>query len=151
MDYSLEIPKLSSLVLAHDLNAPLAGLETIRAATGRRWRSYSGSFCRVMVTLGLACGVRPLQPAGARARQTVRVALADRLAVLMDRRDSSRSSAGWVTTEVGRSRLPSTTRCARESVSPIASPAVTGSLIAFVLVYFSAFISGAIYILKLNG
>jgi cytochrome d ubiquinol oxidase subunit I len=35
------------------------------------------------------------------------------------------------------------------SVSPIASPAVTGSLIAFVIVYFTAFSSGGIYILKL--
>ncbi len=58
--------------------------------------------------------------------------------------------AGWVTTEVGRQ--PFTVYHAlrtAESVSPIASPAVTGSLIAFVLVYFSAFISGAVYILKL--
>ena len=29
IDYSVEIPKLSSLILKHDLNAPLAGLDTI--------------------------------------------------------------------------------------------------------------------------
>jgi cytochrome bd ubiquinol oxidase subunit I len=36
-----------------------------------------------------------------------------------------------------------------DSVSPVASPAVTGSLIAFILVYFAAFASGGIYIIKL--
>src|ERR1043166_8468438 len=60
--------------------------------------------------------------------------------------------AGWVTTEVGRQ--PFTVYHALrtgESVSPVASPAVTGSLIAFVVVYFVAFTSGAVYILKLMG
>ncbi len=36
-----------------------------------------------------------------------------------------------------------------DSVSPIASPAVTGSLLAFVVVYFGTFVSGALYIVKL--
>jgi cytochrome d ubiquinol oxidase subunit I len=58
--------------------------------------------------------------------------------------------AGWVTTEVGRQ--PFTVYHAlrtADSVSPIASPAVTGSLVAFIVVYFATFVSGAIYILKL--
>src|SRR3546814_11524383 len=29
VDYAIEIPKASSLILKHDLNAPLAGLDTI--------------------------------------------------------------------------------------------------------------------------
>src|SRR3546814_3790295 len=29
VDYALEIPKASSLILKHDLNAPMAGLDTI--------------------------------------------------------------------------------------------------------------------------
>jgi cytochrome d ubiquinol oxidase subunit I len=36
-----------------------------------------------------------------------------------------------------------------DSVSPIATPALTGSLLAFVVVYFGVFVLGAIYILKL--
>jgi cytochrome d ubiquinol oxidase subunit I len=58
--------------------------------------------------------------------------------------------AGWVTTEVGRQpytiyRLLRT----GESVSPIAAPGVSGSLIAFVLVYFAVFGAGITYILRL--
>ena len=32
VDYAVEIPKLSSLILKHDLNAPLQGLDTVPAA-----------------------------------------------------------------------------------------------------------------------
>jgi len=76
--------------------------------------------------------------------------LLHRLAVILGPAGFAAVIAGWVTTEVGRQ--PFTVYHAlrtAESVSPIASPGVTGSLIAFVMVYFSAFISGAIYILKL--
>src|ERR1700733_10866435 len=53
MDYSLEMPKLSSLVLAHDLSAPLAGLNTV---PGRDWPPVAIIFWsfRVMVCLALA-------------------------------------------------------------------------------------------------
>ena len=37
----------------------------------------------------------------------------------------------------------------RDAVSPIAAPAVTGSLIAFVIVYFTVFAAGTLYILRL--
>ena len=37
----------------------------------------------------------------------------------------------------------------RDAVSPIATPGVTGSLIAFVIVYFTVFAAGAFYILRL--
>jgi cytochrome d ubiquinol oxidase subunit I len=37
----------------------------------------------------------------------------------------------------------------KDAVSPIAAPAVTGSLIAFIIVYFIIFASGAFYILSL--
>ena len=150
MDYSLEIPKLSSLVLAHDLNAPLAGLETIPR---RDWPPVAVIFWsfRVMVILGLAMLGLGLLSLLARLRgKLFEWPLLHRFAVLMGPAGFIAVIAGWVTTEVGRQ--PFTVYHAlrtSESVSPIASPGVTGSLIAFVLVYFSAFISGAIYILKL--
>ena len=58
--------------------------------------------------------------------------------------------AGWFVTEVGRQPwviygLLKT----KDAVSPIAAPGVTGSLIAFVIVYFTVFAAGTIYILKL--
>jgi cytochrome bd ubiquinol oxidase subunit I len=58
--------------------------------------------------------------------------------------------AGWVTTEVGRQPFTvyGVLRTA-DSVSPLATPAVSGSLIAFAIVYFSVFSAGAWYILRL--
>jgi cytochrome d ubiquinol oxidase subunit I len=60
--------------------------------------------------------------------------------------------AGWVTTEVGRQPWVVTGLLrTRDAVSPIGAPGVTGSLVAFVLVYFSVFAAGGWYILKLMG
>ena len=58
--------------------------------------------------------------------------------------------AGWVTTEVGRQPwvIYGLLRTA-DALSPIAAPAVTGSLIAFVIVYFAVFAAGTLYILRL--
>jgi cytochrome d ubiquinol oxidase subunit I len=58
--------------------------------------------------------------------------------------------AGWVTTEVGRQPwvIYGLLRT-KDAVSPIATAGVTGSLIAFVIVYFAVFSVGTIYILKL--
>lgn len=73
-----------------------------------------------------------------------------RLAVIMAPAGFIAVIAGWVTTEVGRQPF-TVYHMLRisESVSPIASPAVTGSLIALVVVYFTTFVSGAIYMVKL--
>jgi cytochrome d ubiquinol oxidase subunit I len=150
MTYSVEIPKLSSLILAHDWNAPLAGLDTIAR---RDWPPVAIIFWsfRVMVGLGLAIlglGVLSLL---ARVRgKLYECSVLHRLAVTMGPAGFIAVIAGWVTTEVGRQ--PFTVYHAlrtADSVSPIATPAVTGSLLAFVVVYFACFVSGAIYILKL--
>ena len=58
--------------------------------------------------------------------------------------------AGWVTTEVGRQPwVVYGLLRTRDAVSPIAAPGVTGSLIAFVIVYFAVFGAGTMYILRL--
>ena len=150
MTYSVEIPKLSSLILAHDINAPLAGLDTIPRGDWPPVAIIFWSF-RVMVMLGMAIlglGVFSLL-ARALGRLYEWTSL-HRLTVLMGPAGFIAVIAGWVTTEVGRQ--PFTVYHALrtvDSVSPVASPAVTGSLIAFVLVYFGTFVSGAVYILKL--
>ena len=150
MTYSVEIPKLSSLILAHDINAPLAGLDTIPR---RDWPPVAIIFWsfRVMVALGLAILGLGLFSLLARALgRLYQWTLLHRLTVLMGPAGFIAVIAGWVTTEVGRQ--PFTVYHAlrtADSVSPVASPAVTGSLIAFVLVYFGTFVSGAIYILQL--
>jgi cytochrome bd ubiquinol oxidase subunit I len=150
MTYSVEIPKLSSLILAHDINAPLAGLDTIPR---RDWPPVAIIFWsfRVMVMLGMA--ILGLGVFSLLARVLGRLyewTSLHRLTVLMGPAGFIAVIAGWVTTEVGRQ--PFTVYHAlrtADSVSPVASPAVTGSLLAFVLVYFGTFVSGAVYILKL--
>ena len=57
--------------------------------------------------------------------------------------------AGWFVTEIGRQ--PYTVYGilrTSESVSPVASPGIWGSLIALGLVYFVVFTPGIIYILR---
>ena len=58
--------------------------------------------------------------------------------------------AGWITTEVGRQPyvVYGIMRTV-EAASPIAAPAVAGSLLAFVLVYVTIFGAGTYYILRL--
>ena len=51
IDYAIEIPKLSSLILKHDLNAPLAGLDTIPDDKEPPVAIVFWSF-RVMVAIG---------------------------------------------------------------------------------------------------
>jgi cytochrome d ubiquinol oxidase subunit I len=150
MTYSVEIPKLSSLILAHDLNAPLAGLDTIPR---RDWPPVAIIFWsfRVMVALGMAMLGLGLFSLVARMRgKLYEWTLLHRLTVMMGPAGFVAVIAGWVTTEVGRQ--PFTVYHAlrtADSVSPIASPAVTGSLIAFIIVYFGTFVSGGVYIFKL--
>jgi cytochrome bd ubiquinol oxidase subunit I len=150
MDYSVEIPKLSSLVLAHDLNAPLAGLNTIPR---RDWPPVAIIFWsfRVMVALALAIFSLGLLSLLARVRgRLYEWPLLHRLAVLMGPAGFIAVIAGWVTTEVGRQPFTIYNQLRTvDSVSPIASPAVTVSLLAFVVVYFGTFVSGVVYIIKL--
>jgi cytochrome d ubiquinol oxidase subunit I len=150
MTYSVEIPKLSSLILAHDLHAPLAGLDTVPR---RDWPPVAIIFWsfRLMVGLGLAMLGLGLFSLLARLRgKLFEWRLLHRFALVMGPAGFIAVIAGWVTTEVGRQ--PFTVYHAlrtADSVSPIASPAVTGSLVAFIVVYFATFVSGAIYILRL--
>lgn len=148
--YALEIPKLSSLILKHSLDAPLAGLDTVPR---ENWPPVPITFWsfRVMVSLGflmLGLGVfslwlrwrgrlfesRPLH------RFALAMGPAGFIAVL----------AGWVTTETGRQPFTvfGLLRTV-DSVSPLAAPAVATSLIAFIVVYFAIFIAGVVYILRL--
>lgn len=148
--YALQIPKLSSLILKHSLDAPLAGLDTVPR---ENWPPVPITFWsfRVMVALGflmLGLGVfslwlrwrgrlfesRPLH------RFALAMGPAGFVAVL----------AGWVTTETGRQPFTvfGLLRTV-DSVSPLAAPAVATSLIAFIVVYFAIFIAGVVYILRL--
>jgi cytochrome d ubiquinol oxidase subunit I len=150
VDYAVEIPKLSSLILKHDLDAPLAGLDTIPRGERPPVGTVFWAF-RVMVGLGLlmlALGVVSLV-ARWRGRLYAWRGL-HRFAVAMGPAGFVAVIAGWVTTEVGRQpyTIYKLLRTA-DSVSPIAAPAVAASLVAFVVVYFIVFGLGAWYVLRL--
>jgi len=150
MEHAVEIPRLGSLILKHDLDAPVAGLDTIAPQDRPKARVIFWSF-RVMAGLGflmLALGACSLL-----AR--LRGKLYDwrwlkRFAVLMGPAGFIAVIAGWITTEVGRQpfTIYGLMRTA-ESASPLAAPAVGASLVAFVIVYFAVFGTGSWYLLKL--
>ncbi len=150
IDYAIQIPKLSSLILKHDLDAPLAGLDTIPDEDEPPVAVIFWSF-RIMISLGFAMlglGVWSLW-------QRIRGKLYDdnllkRAAIVMGPMGFVAVLAGWVTTEVGRQPftvygLLRTT----DSLAPIDAPAVAVSLIAFIIVYFFVFGAGTYYILRL--
>jgi cytochrome d ubiquinol oxidase subunit I len=146
----LEIPKLSSLILKHDRNAPLKGLKTIPKENRPPAEIVFWSF-RIMVGLGFLMLVLGLFSLLARAmKRLYDWRLLHRFALLMGPAGFVAVIAGWVTTEVGRQPwvIYNLMRTA-EARSPIAAPAVATSLLAFVVVYFIVFGIGTWYILKL--
>jgi cytochrome bd ubiquinol oxidase subunit I len=150
MRHAIEIPKLSSLILKHDLDAPLAGLDTIQPANRPPVEVVFWSF-RVMVGLGtlmLLLGVCSLAARAARRLYAWR--WLHRFALLMGPAGFVAVIAGWITTEVGRQPFTvyGLLRTA-DSVSPLNAPAVGASLIAFVVVYFAVFGMGTWYLLHL--
>ena len=150
--YSVEIPRLSSLILKHDLNAPLDGLDTIaredRPPVGIVFWSF-----RIMVGLGfLMLGLGLFSLLARLRRRLYSWRLLHRFALVMGPAGFVAVLAGWVTTEVGRQPwvIYGLLRTA-DAVAPIDAPAVATSLIVFVVVYFAVFGAGTWYILRLMG
>ncbi|PKP92714.1 MAG: cytochrome ubiquinol oxidase subunit I [Alphaproteobacteria bacterium HGW-Alphaproteobacteria-16] len=150
VDYAIQIPKASSLILKHDLNAPLAGLDTIPDADEPPVGIVFWSF-RIMVGIGfLMLGLGLWSLIARWRRKLYDWPLLHRAALVMGPSGFVAVLAGWVTTEVGRQPFTvyNLMRTA-ESASPLAAPAVGASLVAFVVVYFAVFGFGTWYILKL--
>jgi cytochrome bd ubiquinol oxidase subunit I len=150
--YSVEIPKASSLILKHDLNAPLDGLDTIPADEQPPVGWVFWSF-RIMVAIGFAMLGIGLWSLYARWRRRLyETPMLHRAAVVMGPSGFAAVLAGWITTEVGRQPfvIYGLLRTA-DAASPLAAPAVAASLIAFILIYFAVFGIGIWYILKLMG
>jgi cytochrome d ubiquinol oxidase subunit I len=150
MEHAIEVPKLSSLILKHDLDAPLAGLDSIAPADRPPVGSWFWSF-RVMVGLGtlmLLLGVASLVARATRRLYDWR--WLQRFALYMGPSGFIAVIAGWITAEVGRQpyTIYGLLRTA-DSVSPLAAPAVGASLVAFVIVYFAVFGMGTWYLLRL--
>jgi cytochrome d ubiquinol oxidase subunit I len=148
--YKLEIPRLGSLILKHDLSAPLPGLTDFPREQWPPVPIVFWSF-RIMVGLGFAMLGLGLWSLLARLRRHLYDwTWLHRAAVAMGPAGFVAVIAGWVTTEVGRQ--PFTIYgllTTAESRSPLAAPAVAASLLAFVVVYFFAFGAGTYYLLRL--
>ncbi|WP_136162826.1 cytochrome ubiquinol oxidase subunit I [Sphingomonas flavalba] len=150
VDYAVSVPKLSSLILKHDPDAPLAGLDTVPPDEQPPVGIVFWSF-RIMVGLGMLMLALGLFSLVARARRGLYDwPLLHRFALLMGPSGFVAVIAGWVTTEVGRQpyTVYGLLRTA-DSVAPLGAPAVAASLAAFVVVYFAVFGFGIWYILKL--
>ncbi|MEO0437728.1 MAG: cytochrome ubiquinol oxidase subunit I [Pseudomonadota bacterium] len=148
--FELAIPKLSALILTHDVNGETPGLKDVPAAERPPVAIVFWSF-RIMVAFGsgmFLIGVWSLLLRARRRlfespwllRATVAMGPSGLIAVL----------AGWITTEVGRQPytvygLLSTI----DSAAPIAAPAVAASLLAFIVVYFALFGAGTYYTLRM--
>jgi len=148
--YAVSFAKMGSLGLKHDMNAPMAGLDTIPKADRPPSEVIFWSF-RIMVGLGFLMFALGLWSLLARWRGRLHDwKWLHRFALAMGPSGFVAVIAGWVTTEVGRQPwvIYGLLRT-KDAVSPIAAPAVTGSLIAFVIVYFTVFAAGTLYILRL--
>jgi cytochrome d ubiquinol oxidase subunit I len=148
--YAIEIPKASSLILKHSLDAPLKGLDTVDR---KDWPPVAIVFWtfRIMVGLGTLMLLLALASLWARVRHRLYDwPLLHRFAIAMGPAGFVAVIAGWVTTEVGRQpfTVHGLLRTA-DSVSPLQAPAVAISLLAFIVVYFIVFGAGVFYILRL--
>ncbi len=150
--YAVEIPKLSSLILKHDLDAPLAGLDTIPDDREPPVGVVFWSF-RVMIGIGFAMlGVGMWSLLARYRKKLYDWSLLHRTALVMGPSGFVAVIAGWITTEVGRQPYVVYNLLRTEdAASPLAAPAIAASLIAFIIVYFAVFGIGTWYILKLMG
>lgn len=150
VDYAIQIPKLSSLILKHSFDAPLAGLDSVPR---ENWPPVPITFWsfRIMIALGFLIFGLGLFSLWTRWRGTLFDSRPLHIfALTMGPAGFIAVLAGWITTETGRQPFTvyGLLRTA-DAASPLAAPAVGSSLLAFVIVYFIVFAAGAIYILRL--
>jgi len=150
--YALNIPKLSSLILTHDLDGEVRGLKNWPGDERPpvAWVFWTFRFMVGVGMLMIATGVIALvlyfrkRLFDTRWFQLWCMALtpAGFIAVL----------SGWFVTEVGRQPyLVFGVLRTSETVSPLAGEAVAVSLAAFIATYFFVFGAGSYYILRLIG
>src|ERR1700687_3621036 len=148
--YAIEIPKLSSLILKHALDAPLAGLDTVPR---ENWPPVPITFWsfRIMVGMGFLIMGLGLLSLWMRWRGTLyETRLLHIFALAMGPAGFIAVLAGWITTETGRQ--PFTVYGILrtiESASPLSPPAVASSLLAFIIVYFIVYAAGLTYLFRL--
>mgnify|MGYP000008756667 CR=1 FL=1 len=148
--YAVEVPKLGSLILTHEWEGEVKGLEAFPKEDWPNAAIVFWSF-RIMVGLGFLMAGLGVWSLWLRLRgQLYTNQMIRKAAVALTPAGFIAVLAGWVTTEVGRQPytvygLLRTT----ESVAPIDAPAVGASLIAFVIVYFIVFGAGVFYLFRM--
>ncbi|HET7409332.1 MAG TPA: cytochrome ubiquinol oxidase subunit I [Paracoccaceae bacterium] len=150
MRHAIEIPYAGSLILTHELDGHVPGLDAFPADERPPVSVIFWSF-RLMLAIGFLMAGVGLWSGIARWRGTLYTSRRlHRVAVAMGPAGFVAVLAGWITTEVGRQPYVVYGHLRTvDAASPIAAPAVEASLIAFVLVYFTIFGAGAWYILRL--
>lgn len=150
LDYALEIPHASSLILTHEWNGEVQGLKTWPIADRPNALIVFWSF-RVMAGLGFAMlGIGLVSLWLRYKRHFYDSALLYWAAIAMGPSGLVALLAGWVTTEAGRQpyTVYGLLRTA-DSLSPIGAPGVAISLAAFVVVYLTVFGAGVILMLRI--
>ena len=150
--YAIEIPKLSSLILTHDIDGEIRGLKEwpIDERPPVAWVFWS---FRIMVGLGMLMVATGVMAAilflrkklfDTRWFQLWCMALTPSgfIAVI----------AGWFVTEIGRQPyIIYHVMRTSEAVSPVIGPNIALSLLAFIVTYTFVFGAGSYYILRLIG
>ena len=148
--FAIEIPKLGSLILTHELDGEIKGLKAF-PPDERPPALIPFITFRIMVGIGLLMLAVGAWSLWSRFRGTLfSNKWLHRAALAMGPSGFVAVLAGWYTTEVGRQ--PYTVygylRTA-DSLSNVDAEAVGASLVAFIIVYFLVFGAGTFYILRL--
>jgi cytochrome d ubiquinol oxidase subunit I len=150
--YTIEIPKLSSLILTHDLNGEVKGLKEWPKKERPPVAWVFLSF-RIMVGMGILMASTGVIAAVLFFRKKLfdtqwfqfwcmALIPSGFIAVL----------AGWFVTEIGRQPyIAYEVMRTSESVSPVIGPHIALSLLAFIIIYIFVFGAGSYYILRLIG
>ncbi|MYZ49733.1 cytochrome ubiquinol oxidase subunit I [Propylenella binzhouense] len=150
--YAVGVPNLGSLILTHEWDGTLKGL---KSWPKEDWPNLPYVFWgfRIMVGLGLLMLATGIASLYLRWQHKLYAApLFQRWVLVMGPSGLAAIIAGWVTTEVGRQpyTVYGLLRTA-DSASPVAAPALGGSLAAFVVVYFAVFGAGIWYLFRMFG
>jgi len=151
-NYAIEIPKLSSLILTHNLNGEVKGLK--EWAKDKRppvaWVFWS---FRLMVGIGVLMIFTGVTAAILFLRKQLFAKRWFQLwCVAMTPSGFISVLAGWFVTEIGRQPyIVYGVMRTVETVSPVMGSQIAMSLLAFIFSYFFIFGAGSYYILRLIG
>jgi len=149
VDYALKVPGLASIILKHDIDAEVTGLDQFPREDWPPVATVFWAF-RIMVGIGFLMVLAGLWSGVQRLRgKLYDNSLLLRFSLFMGPMGFVAVIAGWIVTEVGRQPwvVYGLLRTA-DAASPIDRAGVAGSLIAFIVVYFLVFGAGTFYILR---